>query len=245
MKLNPPPRKKMRVHELAAELGWTSRQLIAELSRRGEYVKSAMSVLEAPVVRDLRRDFAAIRGKPDRDASVAPDAYGNSAERRVDKGPDDDFAAAVARAKSRTAPKRPSSRPSHWRPVILQTLLDEVIVPRRPEHLDEPDGGYFRWEIKQAAELNVQWAEARLNGLEGDDAVVTEWIRLSGGDRPHLAADLSQAGISPDEARLHLGYGGRIDLRWPNLYQRFRYGKMNRSEVVASVRQWRRNNAAG
>jgi hypothetical protein len=235
----------MRVHELAAELGWTSRQLIAELCRRGEYVTSAASALEAPVVRNIRRDFAVISEKPDRDASVAADTYGNSAERRVHEGPDDDFAAAVARAKSRTAPRGPGSRPSHWRPVILQTLLDEVIVPRRPGHLDEPDGGYFRWEVKQAAKLNAEWAEARLNGLEGDDTVVTEWIRLSGGDRPHLAADLSQAGISPDEARLHIGYGGRIDLRWPNLYQRFRDGNMNRSEVVAAVRQCRRNNAAG
>jgi hypothetical protein len=48
----------MRVHELAAELGWTSRQLIAELCRRGEYVKSTASALGAPVVRDIRRDFA-------------------------------------------------------------------------------------------------------------------------------------------------------------------------------------------
>jgi nitroreductase len=60
MNLNPPPRQTMRVHELAAELGWTSRQLIAEFCRRGEYVKSAASALEAPVVRDIQRDFAAI-----------------------------------------------------------------------------------------------------------------------------------------------------------------------------------------
>jgi acetyl esterase/lipase len=73
----------MRVHELAAELGWTSRQLIAELCRRGEYVTSAASALEAPVVRNIRRDFAVLSEKPDRDASVAADTYGNSAERRV------------------------------------------------------------------------------------------------------------------------------------------------------------------
>lgn len=95
-----------------------------------------------------------------------------------------------------------------------------MIFPRRPDHLDEPNGGYFRWEIKQAESMNVRWAEARLNGLNYDDSVVIEWIRLSGGERPNLAAELCQAGISPDEARLQLGYGGRIDLRWPTLYQR-------------------------
>src|SRR6266850_2563756 len=83
MKLDPPPRHKVRVHELAAELGWTPRQLIAELCRRGEYVKSEAGALEVPVVRDIRRDFAAISEKPDRDATVAPEAYGDSAERRV------------------------------------------------------------------------------------------------------------------------------------------------------------------
>ena len=99
----------MRVHELAAELGWTSRRLIAELCRRGEYVKSAASALEAPVVRDIRRDFATIREKSDGDATVAPEAYGDSAESRAEEGPDEGFAA-LARAKSRTTPKEPGSR---------------------------------------------------------------------------------------------------------------------------------------
>ena len=61
----------MRVHELAKELGWPARQLIAELRSRGEYVKSAMSTVEAPVVRAIRRDFAAISDAPDPDASLA------------------------------------------------------------------------------------------------------------------------------------------------------------------------------
>jgi hypothetical protein len=110
----------MRVHELAAELGWTSRQLIAELCRRGEYVKSAASALEAPVVRGIRRDFAAISEKPDSDATAAPEAYGNSAERLAGEGPDGGFAAALASAKARTASRERGSRFSHWRPVILQ-----------------------------------------------------------------------------------------------------------------------------
>jgi hypothetical protein len=129
--------------------------------------------------------------------------------------------------------------------VIVQALLDEVIVPRRADHLDEPTGGYFRWEIKQAETMNVRWAEARLNGLDCDDSIVIEWIRLSSGERPHLPAELCQASVSPDEAGLQLGYAGRIDLRWPTLYQRFRDGNMNRSEVVAAVRQWQHNNATG
>ena len=64
----------MRVCELAVELGWTSQRLVSELCRRGEYVESAASALEAPFVRDIQRDFAAISDKPDCDATVAPEA---------------------------------------------------------------------------------------------------------------------------------------------------------------------------
>ena len=62
MKLDPPPKHLMRVYELAKELGWPASQLVDELRSRGEYVKSAMSTIVAPVVRAIRRDFAAARG---------------------------------------------------------------------------------------------------------------------------------------------------------------------------------------
>lgn len=123
-------------------------------------------------------------------------------------------------------------------------LLDEVMVPRRPDDLGEPSGGYFGWEIKQAEKLNRQWAEARLNGLTSDDATIIKWIRLGAGVQPHRAADLSRAEITPDEAGLQLGFGGRVDRRWPSLYERFRNRQVSRSEVIAAVRQWRRNNTA-
>jgi hypothetical protein len=91
----------------------------------------------------------------------------------------------------------------------------------------------------------VQWTKARLNGLADEDPIVIKWIRLSGGHRPRLAAELSSADITPAEANLHLGYGGRIDPRMDTLYARFRDRRITRSEVIAAVRQWRQNNAAG
>lgn len=91
----------------------------------------------------------------------------------------------------------------------------------------------------------MQWTAARLDGLAGEDPTVVEWIRLSGGQRPHLAVELSSAGITPDEAALHLGYSGRIDPRMDTLYLRFRDRRIIRSEVIAAVRQWRGNNATG
>jgi hypothetical protein len=44
---------------------------------------------------------------------------------------------------------------------------------------------------------------------------VIEWIRLSRGDKPEVVAEFSRGGIAPEEAGLRLGYGGRIDFRWP------------------------------
>ena len=42
---------KARVHELAKELGVTSKDLLAKLGEMGEFVKSASSTVEAPVAR--------------------------------------------------------------------------------------------------------------------------------------------------------------------------------------------------
>ena len=48
---------KARVHELAKELGVTSKEVLARLSEQGEFVKSASSTVEAPVARRLREGF--------------------------------------------------------------------------------------------------------------------------------------------------------------------------------------------
>jgi translation initiation factor IF-2 len=48
---------KARVHELAKELGVTSKEVLARLSEQGEFVKSASSTVEAPVARRLRESF--------------------------------------------------------------------------------------------------------------------------------------------------------------------------------------------
>ncbi|MFI9510144.1 translation initiation factor IF-2 [Nocardia sp. NPDC052566] len=49
---------KARVHELAKELGVTSKELLATLKEQGEFVKSASSTVEAPVARRLRESVA-------------------------------------------------------------------------------------------------------------------------------------------------------------------------------------------
>ncbi|MEP9413614.1 translation initiation factor IF-2 [Gordonia sp. VNQ95] len=63
---------KARVHELAKELGVTSKQVLERLKEQGEFVKSASSTVEAPVARRLRESF------PKKDGgSSAPKPGGN------------------------------------------------------------------------------------------------------------------------------------------------------------------------
>ncbi|MEV7474863.1 translation initiation factor IF-2 [Pseudarthrobacter oxydans] len=63
---------KVRVHELAKELGITSKDAVTKLQELGEFVRSASSTIEAPVVRKLRNAY------PD----AAPKAAAPAAEAR-------------------------------------------------------------------------------------------------------------------------------------------------------------------
>ena len=48
---------KVRVHELAKQLGMESKEVLAKLQEMGEFVRSASSTVEAPVVRKLEKAF--------------------------------------------------------------------------------------------------------------------------------------------------------------------------------------------
>ena len=50
---------KVRVYELAKEFGVESKAVMARLQEMGEFVRSASSTIEAPVVRRLKEEFSA------------------------------------------------------------------------------------------------------------------------------------------------------------------------------------------
>jgi len=60
---------KVRVYELAKELGLESKELLQTLNDMGEFVRSASSTIEAPVVRRLKEKAAATGSAP---APAAP-----------------------------------------------------------------------------------------------------------------------------------------------------------------------------
>lgn len=84
---------KARVHELAKELGVTSKEVLARLSEQGEFVKSASSTVEAPVARRLRESFGGSKPAPAKGTAKSPG-----------KGPDKSLDKALHTAIGLTAP---------------------------------------------------------------------------------------------------------------------------------------------
>ncbi|MCV7018207.1 translation initiation factor IF-2 N-terminal domain-containing protein, partial [Mycolicibacterium aichiense] len=103
---------KARVHELAKELGVTSKEVLARLSDQGEFVKSASSTVEAPVARRLRESFGG--GKPDKaPAKAAPaGAAGNGAPAPKPAPVADGTVATAPRATPGPKPSAPAPAPA-------------------------------------------------------------------------------------------------------------------------------------
>ncbi|MEJ6538386.1 MAG: translation initiation factor IF-2 N-terminal domain-containing protein, partial [Mycobacterium sp.] len=87
---------KARVHELAKELGVTSKEVLARLSEPGEFVNSASSTVEAPGARRLREAFGG--------AKPAENASANAPANAPAKAP----AKKAAPAKAAAAPAAPA-----------------------------------------------------------------------------------------------------------------------------------------
>ena len=109
---------KARVHELAKELGVTSKEVLARLSEQGEFVKSASSTVEAPVARRLRESLGG--AKPAAEKATA-DGNGAPAKKAAAKAPTPEKApapkpAAPVESAART-PSSPRHLPQWWAPV--------------------------------------------------------------------------------------------------------------------------------
>ncbi|PYH00128.1 translation initiation factor IF-2 [Arthrobacter stackebrandtii] len=106
---------KARVHELAKELGITSKEALSKLQEMGEFVRSASSTIEAPVVRKLRDAFpaAAKTAEPAAPAAApkttAPKAAATTATPGAVPGPKAPTPAAKPGAKAVPGPAAPAA----------------------------------------------------------------------------------------------------------------------------------------
>ncbi|MEO9328730.1 translation initiation factor IF-2 [Gordonia aurantiaca] len=106
---------KARVHELAKELGVTSKQVLERLKEQGEFVKSASSTVEAPVARRLRESFTPKDGGAKDGGSPAPGPRSSAKPGPKPSGAPKPGAAPAAPAAGRPTPG-PSATPSAPKP---------------------------------------------------------------------------------------------------------------------------------
>ena len=131
---------KLRVHELAKELGITSKELMGHLKEAGEFVKSSSSSLEPPVVRQMREKFAATPKTKKADAKAAAKAPKPSAAKPAAKkvaAPAE--ATPKAAAPKAAAPKADGHKPGAPKPAAAPKSAPK---PRgkKPEGAPKPAG---------------------------------------------------------------------------------------------------------
>ncbi|MET1156441.1 translation initiation factor IF-2 [Arthrobacter sp.] len=97
---------KVRVHELAKELGITSKDAVSKLQELGEFVRSASSTIEAPVVKKLRDAFPAAAPKSE---PAAPKAAPKPGAKPAPKAASEAPAATPAPAAPAPAPAAPAA----------------------------------------------------------------------------------------------------------------------------------------
>lgn len=211
---------KARVHELAKELGVTSKEILVACSKYGEFVKSSSSTLEAPLVRRLRADLG------DRTSSISARDYGVSADIGHPTAVDDGgFGAAYEKARRQS---RSHSFGTHKPGAIESAIYRCVIDPRRTKR-----GGYTPEERDRAQRLTKQWATTWLPDI-------VDWIRVAGGEHPDVAVKLSKAALTSADAELRLGFG-RIDASRDTIIERVIKGTLGIKDAVRQVQEFRRS----
>jgi translation initiation factor IF-2 len=121
---------KARVHELAKELGVTSKEVLARLNEQGEFVKSASSTVEAPVARRLRESLGG--GKPTGGGKSPAKAADKSLDRALDKA----IPKAAGNGEASSTPAKPAERsaPAQASPAATAPAPTPTApAPRRPE----------------------------------------------------------------------------------------------------------------
>ena len=160
---------KVRVSAIAKELGQSSKDVIAKLGELGEFVKSASSTIEAPVVRKLYAAFPAAGGSapaPDNGVDGRADGSGRKAAAKPAPSSGDGAASAPASpeppvvvaavpsatqaspaprpAVARPAPAvsaEPESPAAHAAPAPGDRVADAAPAAERPKPAPRPAGG--------------------------------------------------------------------------------------------------------
>ena len=112
---------KVRVYELAKELGVESKVIVAKLQEMGEFVRSASSTIEPPVVRRLREEYPAAAAAPEK-PKPAPKPKPKPAAPEV----------VEAAVEVEAAPAKPKPAPKPAAPSPAEVVAPEPPAPSVP-----------------------------------------------------------------------------------------------------------------
>jgi len=101
---------KLRVYELAKDLGMESKELLAKLQEVGEFVRSASSTIEAPVARKLMEKFPDLAVKAQSAKEEKPAAKKATAKKSAAKKAAAPKAAKKATKKAAKTTKKKAAR---------------------------------------------------------------------------------------------------------------------------------------
>ncbi|MCO7273097.1 MULTISPECIES: translation initiation factor IF-2 [Cellulosimicrobium] len=142
---------KVRVYELAKELGVESKTIMTKLTELGEFVRSASSTIEPPVVRKLRDAFPAGGGaasKPAAAPAARPAAPKPAPKPEAKAEPAAPKAEAPAPRSAAPAPAEPAKAPQAPAPAAPapkapapQAPAAERPAPQKPTATPKPGGG--------------------------------------------------------------------------------------------------------
>ena len=132
---------KLRVHELAKELGITSKELMGHLKEAGEFVKSSSSSLEPPVVRQMREKFATAPKTKKADAKPAAKAPKPSAAKPAAKKPAAPKAEAPAAEAAAAAPKAAAPKAAAPKPGAPKPRTKKADAAPKPTTRKSAEGG--------------------------------------------------------------------------------------------------------
>jgi len=121
---------KVRVYELAKEFGLESKEIIAKLEQVGEYVKSASSTIEAPVVRKLHAKFPELKEAAVKAPAPAKKAPAKKAAAKAPVETSDE--APVEVATSPVAESAPAPAPAPVEPAPVEPEASAPAAPAAP-----------------------------------------------------------------------------------------------------------------
>jgi len=135
---------KLRVHELAKQLGVTSKELLATLKEQGEFVKTASSTIEPPVVKKMRAHYEAQSGGDDAAEKKQDDKAAKGAAKSTAK-------AGAPKPGAKSAAPKPGAKSATPKPGAATSGAGKSAAPKPGQGTPKPGQAAAKPGAKPAA----------------------------------------------------------------------------------------------